>query len=53
MSAPAISKESIASRHARLYDRSQKRTFGEGLGRFALSFAIIGAILGSLYLFAR
>ncbi len=44
-----LKRESIASRHARLYDRNQKSSVSENLTRIVAGVLIVGAIFASLY----
>lgn len=47
-----IRRESIASRHARMFDKTYNRSWFDGMGRIGASVLIIGTILTSLYFIA-
>lgn len=47
-----LRRESIASRHARLYDRTTPSTLSEKLVPFAVGIVIVGLIFGGLMFYS-
>jgi hypothetical protein len=45
-------KESIATRHTRLFGRTNKRSWADDVGRLAAGLVVVASIFASLYFLA-